>query len=111
MHHVEGGMNGQPLDESRPPIRVTIRYSGQLRNVFGTPAETCTLTAGSTAQELVLKRSFEAGANASGHLIDHAGQQRNSTLLFVNNEQADWSKPVLLQDGDEIILLAPFAGG
>ena len=89
-------------------MRVTVHYMTQMKRAAGCSSEEVETTASSLGQFL---RSLadRHGDSFRAMLVDDAGEPRRSLLFFVREDHADLSRP--LQDGDQITILAPMAGG
>jgi molybdopterin converting factor small subunit len=84
-------------------MKVTVHYLAQVKRAAGVARETLTLDAPCTLAEL-LQKLGEQRDDAFRTLL---GQK--SMLYFVNDVDAGPDQP--LQEGDEIAILAPVAGG
>jgi len=79
-------------------MRLTVRYFAAFREAAGTAAETLDSEAGTPAE------LFEECASR------HAALSRfTSSRVAVNDELADWAKP--LEEGDQVLFFPPVAGG
>jgi molybdopterin converting factor small subunit len=89
-------------------MNVVVRYLAQLRRLAGRSDERLSLPAGCTVGQLVgrLAAANEAMGRA---LLDDRGGVRPTILVFVGDEQAAKDRP--LEDGDEVVLMTPIAGG
>ena len=88
-------------------MNVVVRYLAQLRQAAGRAEERLDLPGGSSVSDLVKHLGGRDG-RLRGVLLD-GGEARGSLLLFVGDEQA--SRDRILQDGDEVTLMTPIAGG
>jgi molybdopterin converting factor small subunit len=83
-------------------MRITVHYLAQIKRAAGVAGESVEMPAGTLAE-----------------LLDQLGRQHGETfrsmlaqkglLFFVNDEQAEPGRA--LRDGDELVILAPMAGG
>lgn len=100
-----------PENPGQPKINITIRYSGQIRGVFGMASEQQSVERGLPAQEFILRRAQAAGDKAREFLNGSMEHRSAATLIFINGAQTCWNAPLPLKDGDEILLFSPLAGG
>ena len=89
-------------------MNVVVRYLAQLRRIAGRSDECLSLPTGCTVGQLVgrLAAANEALGRA---LLDERGGVRATILVFVADEQAGADRR--LEDGDEVVLMTPIAGG
>ncbi len=93
------------------PIKITINYMGQLRKAFGVSSEQCEVPAPIAPRELFVQRVHKLTQPASIQLLTPDQTPSSALLLFVNGEQQEWAEDIRLNNGDEITVLAPLAGG
>jgi molybdopterin converting factor subunit 1 len=79
-------------------MKIEVRYFAAYREATGTSSETLD-TQAETAAELFAECSRRHPAL----------QSWSASLVAVNDEMADWNRP--LADGDEVLFFPPVAGG
>ena len=88
-------------------MNVVVRYFAQLRQAAGRADERVSLPGPCCVADLV-KHLAQTNERLRGVLLD-GGDVRASLLVFVGDEQAGKQRP--LNDGDEVTLMTPIAGG
>ena len=89
-------------------MNVVVRYFAQLRQDAGRAYERVRLPDPCSVADLV-KHLTLANERLRGVLLDGDGEVRASLLVFVGDEQS--GKQRTLNDGDEVTLMTPIAGG
>lgn len=92
-------------------MQVSVTYLAQLKQATGTATETVELQAGSTVRDLVARLADRHGAGFSTLVLTEDGNLRRTILLFAGQEQITWDPPRALDDGDDVTILSPIAGG
>ena len=87
---------------------VVVRYLAQLRQLAGRADDRLTLAGPCTVADLV-RRLASSDDRLRHVLLDDRGEVRGSILIFIGDDQAD--RNCLVNDGDEITLMTPIAGG
>ena len=88
----------------------TIEYFGPARDAAGSARESIEFVPPCPAVEFVERIARERGGRlASLLLID--GRLSRSVLLSVGDRQVGRDDAVLLQDGDEVLIIPPVSGG
>jgi molybdopterin converting factor small subunit len=90
-------------------MHVTVTYRAQLKRAVGRPSERVEVAPGCTLRDLLARLAEQSDADARALLAAAQGDIAPSLLAFVGAEQAEGSR--VLKDGDEVLLLAPMAGG
>ena len=93
------------------PIRVKLNYVGLLRRAFSVSSEFSDCNEGVSAADLFVQKVRHLPQPTSLELLNADGHPSASILLFINGNQVEWSSPTTLQNGDELTLLSPLAGG
>jgi sulfur-carrier protein len=97
----DGGAEALPSEPSSDDaIRVMVRFGSTLRPISGQARLSVRLSVGSTVRDVI---------QLAGRLHPDLVDSLRSVLAIVDGEQADQTRP--LQDGDEIALVMPVAGG
>ncbi|MFH0938462.1 MAG: MoaD/ThiS family protein [Planctomycetota bacterium] len=92
-------------------MKVTVKYSAQLKQAAGVSREILDVANGCSARHAVLKLAVGKTEPLKGMLLDSTGAPHEYILLCVNDEQIAWDSELKLNDDDEIILLSPISGG
>ena len=92
-------------------MKVTVSYMAQLKRAVGISQETVEVTEGATVQNLLLDTLCENMPNLARTILGEDGAFRSILLVFIGDKQADLVKPFTLNDGDEVTLMFPIAGG
>ena len=92
-------------------MKITVRYSGQIRQAAGVAAETIELQDACTAHELVVRLAEDRGEPLRGQLLDAEGALQGHLLLAVRDAQVERDGQAELQDGDEVSIVSPIGGG
>ncbi len=94
--------------QTRGFMHVTVHYLAQIKRAAGCNSELVEIQFG-TLSDLMRKLAAAHDANFRSLLLDDVGEPRRSLLFFVGDNHADPGQA--LNDGDEISILAPMAGG
>ncbi len=89
-------------------MKVTVRYHAQVRHAAGRTWEAVDLPAGTSVKGLLLWLA-EKNGRLGAALLDEGGGIEPSLLMFVGDRQTRGEE--ILQEGDEVLLLTPIAGG
>ena len=92
-------------------IRITVSFSAQIRTTLAHEGRTVELPAGSTTRDLLRRLAAEAGEEFRRLVMAGEDELRSSTLLFVAGEQVRNGDTPLLEDGAEVYMTTPVAGG
>ena len=92
-------------------MRITIAYSAQLKQAAGTEAEVVDTGGGASVRDVLTAAAQRHGEPLRSLLLDGQGALRGSLLICVGDRQVSSPAGVVLKDGDEVLLLAPIAGG
>jgi molybdopterin synthase sulfur carrier subunit len=102
--HLGGGDGSHPAVPGQPPsddaVRVTVRFGATLKPISGEARLSLQLSIGSTVPDVI---------RLTARLHPELADSLRSALPILDGEQADQTRP--LQDGDEIALVMPVAGG
>lgn len=94
-------------------MKLRVEYMAQLRTATGRTAEEVELPEQSSLAALLVQLAETCGEETRRHLLGATGQIQSSLLVVVNGaaQPAHTSASLVLQDGDQIVLLPPIAGG
>lgn len=90
-------------------MEVKVHYAAQLRRAAGVAEEACDIEAGVTVLQLFRRLASRHESDFRTLLLDAEDQIQKALLIFVGEEQAAPDR--VLHDGDEVLILAPMAGG
>ncbi len=89
-------------------MKVVVRMQAQVRQAAGTPSVTIEVPSGSTVEAVVRTLAAKQGEGLRRLLLTATGVQP-TLLLFRGDQQVGPDET--LDEGDELTLLAPMAGG
>lgn len=92
-------------------VRVTIKYFGQLRRITELESEECELKAETTVEVALATLAGRYGTDYGSIVLSEGGGLRPSVIVVVNGATADKKCPPVLNDGDEVLVFSPIAGG
>ena len=92
-------------------MEINVFYMSQLKKAAGVPQETIQVEGPCTVQRLLTESVCPRRARLCEIIRDHDGSFRPILLTFVGDEQVDLATPFHLNDGDEVTLMFPIAGG
>lgn len=90
-------------------MRVNLQYMGQVKLAAGTSTETLDLPGTATARQLL--HAIVDRRPGLRRFILPADGQPPVVLMFLGEEQVDFTSEQILPDGCEVTLLTPIAGG
>ena len=91
-------------------MKITVKYTGQIRAVTAAATETFDLAENCTLSELIQEIAARHGEAARQMLLDGNGDVNRALLQIVNDVQAP-SAAAALQSGDIVTLIPPISGG
>lgn len=92
-------------------MQITINYMSQLKKAAGIGQETLTVEDASTVQRFLAEAVCPHRTRLCETIREQDGAFRGILLVFVGDEQIDLDTPVTLNDGDEVTIMFPIAGG
>lgn len=92
-------------------MNIQIEFLAQLGVVAGGRRRTVEVPDACSAQDAIREALAEDTEDLRTLVLDGEGVLRPSMLVFVGDEQLDWSQPTSLQPDDTIVLAPPIAGG
>ena len=95
-------------------MRVKVRTIGLLKALFGLGELELVLPDGATVGALLARLAETYGEPAAGHLTRTAGANEHPSLrIMVNGRDIDVlnGRQTPLDDGDDVLILTPIAGG
>ncbi|OVE75151.1 hypothetical protein BVX97_05545 [bacterium E08(2017)] len=88
-------------------MEITLNYFSQIRQLAGTGTETVEVNEGATVAEVLA--TLQYGDKFKELLLDEGSAIRSTIMPVVNGQSANGEQ--VLNDGDEVSLFAPIAGG
>lgn len=92
-------------------MKITVSYMSQLKKAAGKSRESVEIDAGTTVQDLLLRTICPRYDGVARAILEEGDVFRSILLVFVGDQQADIRTPLPLNDGDEVTLMLPIAGG
>ncbi len=91
--------------------KVKLSLTAQLKDAAGVGSEMLEISQGQKFQEVIQSAAKRYGETFESILFDEKGNYRHSNLIVVNQAQVNYNEDISLNDGDEITLMSPIAGG
>lgn len=92
-------------------MKINIKYFAQIKKEAGKPSDILEVKLGATLQECIKEVGNSKTARFKNILFDEAGSYRDTIVLIVNSIQVRYDENPELQEGDELMLMSPIAGG
>jgi len=92
-------------------MELIIKLWGQLRSVAEQESFTVHVSEAATLNHVLQKIANETLVELAPLLLNEDGQCRQSTLIFINDEQVYLNNEQNLKSGMTITLMSPIAGG
>ena len=93
-------------------MAIQVNYFAQIKQIVGgVDSETIQLETPCSVKKLVNKLVENHGDSLENMLLDSSGNLRSTILLVIGDAQIPWNSSVEIEEGDEISLLSPLAGG
>jgi len=90
---------------------IKLRFTAQLKDAAGVGSDQIELLKNEKIQSFLKRTVDKYGSTYGNILFDEKGMYRHSNLIVVNQVQENYEENTLLNDGDELMLLSPVAGG
>lgn len=90
-------------------MKIRVQYMAHLKQAAGTATAEVELERSCTVAALLHHLATRHGDALRRLLFDANGAPQPTVLVFVNDQQVDGKE--VLQEGDEVSLLSPIAGG
>ncbi|WP_420322056.1 MoaD/ThiS family protein [Flagellimonas sp.] len=91
--------------------KIKLVLTAQLKDAAGVSAEVVEINEGEKLQEVIRSVGKQYGETFEAILFDENGDYRHSNLIVVNQVQVNFEDEININDGDEITLMSPIAGG
>ena len=92
-------------------MKIDIKYFAQIKKEAERQSDEVELEPGTTLQECVLNVCKKKSASFKNILFDENGIFRGSVILIVNSVQVRYDENPEMNEGDELMLMSPIAGG
>lgn len=92
-------------------MQINISYLSQLKKAAGVPQESISVENPCTVQQLLSDMVCPRRVQLCKTIRNADGSFREILLVFVGDRQVDLTTPFQLDDGDEITVMFPIAGG
>lgn len=93
-------------------MKITFAYTGQLAGAAGSAEEMIELEHGTSLAGALTKLIDSHGGKFAELLVDDSGALRSTLLVALNDEQVRGNyADVVLNDGANLMLMTPIAGG
>ncbi|MGB3508317.1 MAG: MoaD/ThiS family protein [Microcoleaceae cyanobacterium] len=93
-------------------MAIKVNYLAQIKQIVGgVDSEIIQLETPCSVKQLVNKLVENHGDSLQNVLLDSSGNLRSTILLVIGDAQISWNSSVEIEEGDEISLLSPLAGG
>ena len=69
------------------------------------------MDSGATLQDCIKKLSKDNDYGINDILFDESGVYRDAVILVINNQQTRFAENPKMNDGDELMIMSPIAGG
>ncbi len=92
-------------------MKLKLRFTAQLKDLAGLGTDEITLNENEKLQSSLKIIAERYGEQFTHVLFDENGNYRNSNLIIINQDQVNYDENSALNDGDELTLMSPIAGG
>ena len=92
-------------------MKIVIKYFAQVKVEAGKQSEQLDLKPGVTLQECVNEICKSKTSGFKKILFDENGSYGDTVVLILNSNQTRYDENPVLNDGDELMLMSPIAGG
>ena len=92
-------------------MKIELRYTAQLAMEAGGASETLEIGKDTSIDMLIRQLAESRGGKFAKLLLNEQGDPHPTIMRIVNGEQVDRAHEPKLQDGDELMLMSPIAGG
>lgn len=92
-------------------MKIDIKYFAQIKKEAERPSDEVELKPGATVQECLSEVCKKKSASFKNILFDDEGTYRDSVILIVNSVQVRYDENPEMNNGDELMLMSPIAGG
>ena len=92
-------------------MKVTVNYLGQIRQLVGKDSEPRSADDDDGLDTLIGDLARDHGPSFAEMVLDAGGRIQPFLLVLVNGAAIDKSTPPALNEGDEVTLMPPLAGG
>ncbi|MCM4151035.1 hypothetical protein DHD05_05465 [Arenibacter sp. N53] len=90
---------------------IKLRFTAQIKTHTGVDVDTISIDDDEHVQVVLQKISKRYGPGITSTLFNADGSYRNFNLIAVNQIQVNYDDNTPLNQGDELMLMSPIAGG
>ena len=92
-------------------MQIHIKYFAQIKSKAGKSSEIIELENEATLQDCIEKLSKDNDHGINDILFDESGVYRDAVILVINSQQTRYAENPKMNDGDELMIMSPIAGG
>ena len=92
-------------------MKIEIKYFAQIKKEAGKPSDEIELEPGATLQKCIDEIGKKNAIGFKNILFEESGAYRDAVVLVVNGVQVRYDENLKMNDGDELLLMSPIAGG
>ncbi len=92
-------------------MKIEIKYFAQIKKEVGKPSDEIELEPGTTLQKCIAEIGQKNTIGFKNILFEESGAYRDAVVLVVNGAQVRYDENPKMNDGDELLLMSPIAGG
>ena len=92
-------------------MQIHIKYFAQIKSKAGKSSEVLELESGATLQRCIEKLSKDNDHGINDILFDESGVYLDAVILVINGQQTRYTENPKMNDGDELMIMSPIAGG
>lgn len=92
-------------------MRIKIKYTAQLKKEIGIAEETVETESKTTIENLVIQLNNKHKMAFQNIVFSVEGKFLDAVLLIVNGKQVRYNSGLVLNNGDNLTIMSPIAGG
>lgn len=92
-------------------MKIGIKYFAQIKKEAGRPSDEIELQPEATLHNCITEISRKNSSGFKNILFAESGEYRDAVVLVVNGVQVRYDENPSMNDGDELLLMSPIAGG
>src|SRR3990172_6949923 len=93
-------------------IAVKVKYFAEIKDITQKKEDLLSMKPGSTIKDIVARLSEAYGENFRTRILPDDMRLKDDYTILLNGESVDFpDSGKLLEDGDEVVILPPIAGG
>ena len=91
-------------------MQIHIKYFAQIKSKAGKSSEMLELENGTSLQGCI-KKLCKNNKQIKDILYNESGVYRDAVILVINSQQTRYAENPMMNDGDELMIMSPIAGG